>query len=94
MTVFCSICRKTFDGDKNMIYDNGSDLAVLKCDTCQKRYLAIADDKLPGGMLLMGLTSTKSYISDKQKTKIITPAQQRLIVTPSEAMAEARQRRK
>lgn len=96
MTIFCSICRKSFDGGKNTIYGGGTSLSVVKCDSCDKRYLVITDNAAPGGTRLLGLTVTKSYVVSKEKpakpepSRILRPSQQRLIVTPAEAAAMMR----
>lgn len=96
MTIFCYTCRKTFPvGEKEIVADNGSNVAVFKCPTCGIQYLAIDDGKTEIPRLLK-LSLTKSYMTDKQKTepsKILKPAQQRLIVTPAEALAEAKRQR-
>ncbi len=94
MRIFCHTCRRTFSiGEKEIVYDNGSNMAVFKCPTCRIMYLAVDDDKTVVPRL-MKLSMTKSFITDTEKeipSKIIAPTQQRLVITPAEASALARQ---
>lgn len=93
MNIFCHTCRRTFPAeDNNILYDNGSDMAVFKCDTCGTRYLAVADEKFEMPILLK-LTITKSFVTDKQRSRIVKPTQG-LIISPQQAAEEAIRRRK
>lgn len=96
MTIWCHTCRRSFPvGEKEIVADNGSEVAVLKCPTCGVMYLAIDDGKTTVPRLLK-LSQTKSFIMNTEKatpSKILKPAQQRMVVTPAEAMAEAQRRR-
>lgn len=88
MTVFCFTCQKTFPASS----PQGG--AVIKCPKCGVMYLVLND----GSTLiprLFKLTHTKSHIvgEPESPSKIVKPAQQRLIVTPNEAIAEARRQR-
>ncbi len=97
MRIFCYTCARSFPaGEKEIVYDNGSNMAVFRCPTCGIMYIAIDDGKTEIPRLLK-LTQTKSYVTDKEKAKpepsrIIAPTQQRLIVTPAEAAREMRRR--
>ncbi len=96
MTIWCHTCRRSFPaGEKEIIYDNGSNMAVFKCPMCGINYLAIDDDKTTVPRLLK-LTLTKSYIINTEKeapSKIVAPAVQRLIITPAEVAALMRKER-
>lgn len=93
MTIFCATCRASFPAEsENIIYDNGTDLAVFKCDKCGTHYLAAADEHKPVPVLFK-LAKTKSYVINKEQSQIIKPQESRLIVTPAEAVAEMRRKR-
>jgi predicted Zn finger-like uncharacterized protein len=94
MRVFCHTCQRSFPvTDKEIVADNGSELAVIKCSTCHIMYLAIESGKTAQPQLLK-LTKTKSFIIDKQNTApsiIQTP--ERLVITPAEAAEMIRRQR-
>jgi DNA-directed RNA polymerase subunit RPC12/RpoP len=93
MSIFCHTCRRSFPaGEKEILYDNGSNMAVFRCPTCGIKYLAIADDEHSPVPVLMKLTNTKSHVINtdpKPDSRIITQPES-LIVTPAQAVAEAR----
>lgn len=97
MRIFCYTCHKSFAaGEDEILADNGTSLAIFKCSTCGTMYLAVDDGKtdLPR---LMKLSQTKSSVIDAEKpkpSKLVTPAQQRLVITPAEASALIRQGRR
>lgn len=96
MSIFCHSCGRSFPaGEEEIVYDNGSNMAVFKCPTCGIMYLAIDDGKTTLPRLLK-LTQTKSRVvsTEKAAPKIIKPAQQRLVITPAEALAEAQRMRR
>lgn len=85
MTLFCYTCKRSFEiGEKEILYDNGSDMAVFQCHTCGIKYLAVADERFPNPILFK-LTTTKSTMIEKERSRIIDPTQGRLIITPAEA---------
>ena len=87
MVVFCHTCQKTFPASS----PQGG--AVIKCPKCGVMYLVLNDGStvIPR---LFKLTQTKSHIVGKPEvSQIVKPGQQRMIVTPAEAVAEARRQR-
>lgn len=95
MKIFCHTCRRSFTaGEKEIVYDNGSNMAVFRCPTCKIQYLAIADDTVGPTPRLLKLTLTKSYAIPEEESKIVKPAESRLILTPKEALAEQKEIRK
>ncbi len=97
MTIRCATCAMSFDvGDKEIIYDNGSDMAVYRHDRCNTLYLAVADDAAKtssSGVVLFKLQKTKSFVTNNEVSSIIKPVATRMIMTPAEIAAEARRRK-
>jgi DNA-directed RNA polymerase subunit RPC12/RpoP len=75
LTIFCYTCHRSFDvSDKEIIFDNGSNMAVYNCPTCQTRYLLVNDDKsdIP---IMFKLAMTKSHVVAKEISRIIKPSE-------------------
>ncbi len=94
MTIRCFTCQQGFEvGDKEILYDNGSDMAVYRHDRCNTMYLAVADEKVASGVVLFKLTKTKSFVTDKEQSRIIKPADTKLIMTPAEVAQSLRRQK-